>query len=212
MPNKLRARSTLVYKAPNALRHGVYSRTSVLPGEDQAAFDELHRGLIAEFSPDGVFECDIIQTWAGLLWRKQNLETLRMATLAQGRLSKILDDMVAAKFPGHAEIITHPESKEMIELAKVKVCEELGDVYALLELGEAASFDSFSKILGLIDRIDGMIDKCVKRFLFVRGVKSMAGAANSASIKLVAGPPAGHEPEGGCYPDIDSSGRGHASP
>lgn len=38
MPNKSRAQSTSVYRKPNALRHGVYSRAAVLPGEDQAAW------------------------------------------------------------------------------------------------------------------------------------------------------------------------------
>ena len=33
-----------------ALKHGAYSATAVLPGERRAAFEKLHRGLIAELN------------------------------------------------------------------------------------------------------------------------------------------------------------------
>lgn len=189
MPSNKKFQSTSVYRTPNALRHGVYSMTAVLPGEDQAAFDKLHRDLIAEYSPDGASECDIVQTMAALTWRKQNLKTIRLAVLVQGRLSSVIDDMVAARFPGHAEIATHPKSQEIIELAKAKVCEELGDVYALLELGEAASFDSLSKVLDFEERLDGMIVRCLKRLLLARGVKSTSRVAPSQAALRIAAPP-----------------------
>jgi hypothetical protein len=35
--------------------------------------------------------------------------------------------------------------------------------------------------LALEDRLDGLIDKCLKRLLFVRGVKSVSSASGSAS-------------------------------
>ena len=40
-----------------------------------AEFEKLHRDLIAEFTPNGPFENDIVATVARVLWRKQNLET-----------------------------------------------------------------------------------------------------------------------------------------
>ena len=43
-------------KNPGALRHGGYSANAVLGGEDRAEFEELHRDLISEFSPDGALE------------------------------------------------------------------------------------------------------------------------------------------------------------
>ena len=39
-----------------ALKHGAYSATGLLPGEDRAAFEKLHRDLQAELRPDGPFE------------------------------------------------------------------------------------------------------------------------------------------------------------
>lgn len=183
MSKKSKPQSTSVYKKPNALRHGLYSMTAVLPGEDQAAFDKLHRDLIAEFSAEGAFERHTIQTMAVLTWRQQNLETIRKAMLVQSRLSSVVDEMIAAKFPGQAEITAHPESNKIIEAAITQVCnelgDELGDVRALLELGEAASFESLSKVLDLEERLGGMIDRCLRRLLYVRGLKSMPAVAKS---------------------------------
>jgi hypothetical protein len=45
----------LVENTHPALKHGGYSATTILPGEDAAAFEKLHRDLIAELSPKG--EC-----------------------------------------------------------------------------------------------------------------------------------------------------------
>ena len=70
-----------------ALKHGAYSALAVLPGESQAAFEKLHRDQIAELAPSGGLEHDIVLTIARLRWRKQNLGTLRIAELAQGRWS-----------------------------------------------------------------------------------------------------------------------------
>ena len=71
-----------VDRIPPALKHGAYSATAVLPGESRAAeFEKLHRGLIAELVPSGVLEDDIVMTIARLVWRKQNLATLRIAEL-----------------------------------------------------------------------------------------------------------------------------------
>jgi hypothetical protein len=45
-----------------AVKHGAYSATAVLPGESQAEFEKLHRGLVAELIPSGVLEDDIVMT------------------------------------------------------------------------------------------------------------------------------------------------------
>ena len=137
MTNNLKSQSrpALAHKIPTALKYGVYSKTAVLPGESQAAFDTLHRTLIAEFAPKGALEDDTVETMARLIWRKQNLQTLQSAKLAQKRLSSILDEMIAARFPDQAAIKSHPESEKIIEAAKNQVRAELGDACDLIELG-----------------------------------------------------------------------------
>jgi hypothetical protein len=73
---------TRLNKIHPALKHAGYSATTLLPGEDAAAFEKLHRALIAEFSPVGALEEDIVADIARLTWRKQNLATFRVAELA----------------------------------------------------------------------------------------------------------------------------------
>ena len=66
-----------VHKIHPALKHGAYSATGLLPGESRAAFEKLHRDLIGDLSPNGVLEEDTVASIAGLVWRKQNLATIR---------------------------------------------------------------------------------------------------------------------------------------
>ena len=74
--------SNQIKKFHPALKHGAFSATAILPGEDPAAFRDLHQKLIVELTPIGALEDDIVATIARLLWRKKNLATLRIAELA----------------------------------------------------------------------------------------------------------------------------------
>jgi len=62
--------SVRIKKIHPALKHAGYSATALLPGEDRAAFEKLHHALIAEFTPVGALEEDIVADLARLLWRK----------------------------------------------------------------------------------------------------------------------------------------------
>src|SRR5262249_17415273 len=62
-----------------------------LPGENPAEFEQLHQELIAELSPSGSREEDTVVT-TGLVWRTQNLGTLRIAQLARSRFEEISSD------------------------------------------------------------------------------------------------------------------------
>ena len=53
----------------NALRHGLYARDVVLPGEDRAAFDELLDNLRTDLNPQGRVEEGLIQRAADIWWR-----------------------------------------------------------------------------------------------------------------------------------------------
>ena len=98
MPSRQRARVSWWGRAMRnrgnrnhpALKHGAYSATAVLPGERRAAFEKLHRDLIAELNPSGVLEDNIVADMARLVWRKQNLGTLRIAERAQKSWSDTL--------------------------------------------------------------------------------------------------------------------------
>ncbi len=158
----------------SALRHGAYSTTRILPGEDPADFEKLRQVLKTELAPNGPLEEDIVNEIAGLVWRKQNLDVLRVAELARKRHDEItseINDDTDEYVEQHQKKI----KQEVIDTSR----KELGCSYELVELGEAASFKQLLYDLDVQERLGAMIDRCLKRLLFVRGVKSLS---NSASV------------------------------
>src|SRR5580704_12398558 len=58
----------------NALKHGVYSGKSILPGEDPKEFDALLQSLFDEWQPNGPSEEETVRSLADYLWRKNRLD------------------------------------------------------------------------------------------------------------------------------------------
>jgi hypothetical protein len=168
-----------IQKRHSALKHAGYSATSLLPGESAAEFAKLHQDLIAEFTPHGAFEDDTVAAMAHLVWRKKNLATFRLAELAQHRMTQIRGALV----PGMG-LPTSDESVESVEFettlieqwqaAETQARNELGELYALVEMGDEVTVDRLLKELQVQDRLDALIDRCIKRLLLVRGLKSMS--------------------------------------
>jgi hypothetical protein len=167
-----------------ALKHGAYTATAVLPGENHAAFEKLLRDLIAELTPSGVLEDDVVATMARLVWRKQNLMTLRIAEHAQWRRSAIW-----AQLLNKASEEDKEKSKEEMRVARDRIRKELGDTFELVEIGDAATFDGLTKELDIKERLDAAIARCLKQLLLVRGVKSIAATPAAASPKRALAPP-----------------------
>jgi hypothetical protein len=166
---------------PPALKHGAYSDTTVLPGEDPAAFKRLQDDVIAEFAPAGPLEEDIIESIASLMWRKQNLVTYRSAARARDQHSAIL-----AKYAPHFDYrfnLAAPDPRSPAEIhADQKAAEEeaknaLGEAFQFVTLGKIGTIERLLEDLAVIDRLDGMIERYVKRLLLVRGAKSISAPA-----------------------------------
>ncbi len=166
-----------------ALKHGAYTTTEVLPGEDPAAYAKLQKDLIAEFAPNGAFEKGIVADLTRLIWRKRNLATFRIAELARERAEQIKRIKVPQPVyvdPTFMEttqtwkIANGDIIVEAHEAAETQARAELGQTYALVELGDLLTLDRQSQELQVEERLDAMIDKCLKRLLYVRGLKSMA--------------------------------------
>ena len=157
-------------RLPPALKHGTYSAMTVMPTEDPREFDKLHQQLIEEWLPSGALEEDSVATMARLVWRKRNLATLRVAEMVQGKLQSIRY--------GHDE----PVCDEVQEAR-----EELGHFGELADLGTDGTMYGLSKALDLIERLDGQIDRCLKRLLMARGATSMF-AQNASGKPLQALP------------------------
>ena len=183
-----------VKKHHPALKHAGYAATGILPEENPAEFEKLHRDLIAEFTPDGALENDIIANMAHLVSRKKNLETFRIAELARARYAQIMRERVPEDKIDYPDLMfgtviekVDPAVREAAMRAAVdQARKELGDAYGLVEIGEIASVDQLMKGLEVQDRLDAMIDKCLKRLLFLRGLKSIS--RKSAPQARLAGP------------------------
>lgn len=68
----------------NALRHGVLSRYTVLPWEDEAEYYALLGVLVAERRPLGPTEEHLVEELAGILWRKRRLRLAEAAVHRRG--------------------------------------------------------------------------------------------------------------------------------
>jgi hypothetical protein len=168
-----------------ALKHGGYAATALLPGEDFVDFEKLHHRLIADFAPTGPFEEHTVAMMARYMWRKQNLPTFRCAELARERLNAIKQEKrsqaglnpPAISYRLFAQSSDEGAWEETGRAAEVDAQKELGDSYELIEIGAIGTLDYLNKELAVEDRLDAMIDRCLKRLLLFRGLKSLAPAA-----------------------------------
>ena len=167
-------------QVPPAVVHGAYSGTTLLPGEDPAAFKKLYETLIDDFVPKGPLEDDIVRTIAHLIWRKRNLATYRSAKRTKdetyaftlrigpppGSLNPEIEAARTAERQAYAEAVEERARKDVKESSDEGYDETIEDL-----------LEEWS----VIDRLDGMIDRCLKRLLMVRGVKSMSPSVSEAS-------------------------------
>ena len=180
---------------PSALKHGGFAGTTILPGEDEAAFNKLHRDLSVEFAPNGPLEEDIVTTIARLVWRKQNLKIYHSAEKAKERFSNLMSTLMERrKLP--AEVASrllnkteHPYlpprllTEEMLAEMRAlfgEIRQEMGTDWELVDIADVATIANLLSELSVVDRLDGMIDRCIKRLLMVRGIKSLAAPSKSS--------------------------------
>jgi hypothetical protein len=163
------------------------------------AICEPRRDLIADLHAEGPAESNIVETIARLIWRKQNLETLRIAESARKRSSAIWSRMVPDTSP--PEFYLNPGTADpnwvrpdpaVVEAARkaavAQAQEELGDQYIFVEMGDTVTLEQTFKDFEAEERFDAMIEKNFKRLLFVKGLKSLPSAASSAPLPRIPGP------------------------
>ena len=77
---------------------------------------------------------------------------------------------------------------DIVEACKEQARKDLGTSYDLVEVGDESTIAGLLKQLEIEERIDGLMDKCLKRLLHVRGIKALASSPPSGSILRVTGP------------------------
>jgi hypothetical protein len=139
-----------------ALKHGGYSKTPVLPDKDHAEFQKHYRALLSELRPNGPLETDIVGDIAVLTWRKNNLLSMRQRHRD-------------AEFHSDDRIDFQRELGRM----EPQKFQALTEQAIQAEIAEATTIDRLMETLTVEERIQIMIDRCLKRLLLVRGVKSL---------------------------------------
>ena len=176
---------------PSALKHGGFAGTTILPGEDEAAFDKLHHDLSVEFAPNGPLEEDIVMAMARLVWRKRNLKIYTLIQNAKKRFNSLISSSLKRDYKEekiaspvverHRRVYeSPPEWSARFDSACEEARKEMGTDGELVDIFNVVTIDNLLNELSLIDRLDGMIDRCIKRLLIVRGVKSLAAPPKSS--------------------------------
>jgi hypothetical protein len=201
-----------VKKIHPALKHGGYAATVLLPGESIDEFEKLRRDLIANFTADGALEGDIVEDLAGRLWRKQNRATFRAAEVARQHYNAIVsrefDKLRASDLTEEEEdeekfvlewygITEEKEIRRKAMLAErekaIRAADdiarnELGDLYELAKMADTVTVACLMEDLAVEERLDAAIDKCLKRLLSVKGLKSISASSSSAPPNRITGP------------------------
>jgi hypothetical protein len=87
-------------RLPTALKHGVFCRMTILPGENPAEFARLHASLIEEWKPSGQTEFDAVFTIAKDMWRKarlQRFQEVRITGCTWDPVNKLFDEPQALR-------------------------------------------------------------------------------------------------------------------
>ncbi len=183
-------------KDHSALKHAGYSATTILPGESTAEFETLHQNVITELNPNGALEDDIVATMVHFIWRKKNLATFGIAEHARARYAQIKAEIIPQPQLDYSFMTLGPVNpvdpavlKEATRAAEDQAQKELGEAYELVQLGPTATVDHLMKELEVQERLDAMIDKCIKRLLLLRGLKSVSSDVGSAPPPRIAARP-----------------------
>ena len=185
-----------VKKLYPALKHGGYSATGLLPGEDLAAFEKLHQDLRLEYCPDGPLQEDTVRDIARWTWRKQNLGTFRIAEAARERASAIRSEMIPSTTPpSDLPLIeddwSPPDPADVeaaTEAAEAQARKELGEDYKFVEMGDLATATQMLADLEVEERLNAMIDRLLKRLWMLKASKSLSPTASSTTLPRLSAP------------------------
>jgi hypothetical protein len=160
-------------RRPRALKHGAYSQSVLLPGEDPRQFRTLHAELVEELAPGGRLQQETVAEIAALMWRLQNLKVVEVAPLvtlvSNAVTNSLLDqrpdeklDAELRELAGHYESEAKQCEKTVKEAKGDRALQEQAERH-FLGATKIATLDLLLKEYDVKDRVDSMIDKLLKR-------------------------------------------------
>ncbi len=115
----------------NALKHGVLSRSTVLPWEDAEEYRSLVISLTAEYTPNGPTEEHLVEELAGILWRKRRLRLAEAAAHRRGLEATLKPYKETAKAAlVHESGATSETATDAVRTTESETEEDLADVAA----------------------------------------------------------------------------------
>jgi hypothetical protein len=136
----------------NALRHGVLSRYTVLPWEDQAEYCSLLDALVAEHKPEGPTEEHLVEEITGILWRKRRLRLAEGAACRRGLSNATSPAQQIVK-----AALVHLSVGKQMALDTAKELADLDEDRAIttraLDLLEAGKGRAYDKALGSLREV-----------------------------------------------------------
>lgn len=125
----------------NALKHGIFSKVAVLPGESQGEFDSLLEGLRGHFQPVGPYESTRVEILAVTQWRYRRLLIAEGAEI-RAASEFVEHDEKRRQFEEATEILSSCPSGLVRKITNPEVLERCLDL--LNELKDAVQQDDFN--------------------------------------------------------------------
>jgi len=145
----------------NALTHGILSRHTVLPHEDEQEFADLVTALVAEHQPSGPTELLLVQELASIIWRKRRVLLAEGAVINRGMLGVTSDansTIAKAAAPFEYQMPDEPTdvqdvvtaSPDRIAQVQEEARSELESTQSILKILRKADARAYETALGLL--------------------------------------------------------------
>ena len=108
----------------NAIRHGLTSRTVVLPGEDMAAYNKFSQELITSLRAETPIEIQFAQTVADNYWRINRIKTIEDGMLSFGLAAETATDPDEDPNLHNALAIARAFQENSRTFANLSICEQ----------------------------------------------------------------------------------------
>lgn len=160
--------------APSALKHGIFSKMSFLPGEDPAEFEGLRESLVIEYQISGPSEEAIIDGIAKTFWQGRRKDLYLGFQFERARHGGTTAHASAAALGGGEK--SGPLEPPMTD-------------HPLENVASIATLDLLSKEVDLDMKLQAKLDRQFRMLFAIKASKQIDIAPHSAKLAQVEAPP-----------------------